>query len=213
MATTPTATPTESGTCTEPQGTTSAAARVQARPGKKQKLAATDKKPRPGKKQKLAATDKKPKFHPTGEKRGYRGKCEGGLTLLVEDFCEQSECPHLMVVHMNKKGALFSMHGEALELACGKSLHEFLKKSVQKGNTIVRFRHEDSGMQNGVHADMLQGMMDDAEEKDEELDDDSFAEEVHDIVDALAERFEFVDNCSKTCCQPVDLHLLVYRCD
>lgn len=208
MATTPTATPTESSTCTEPPG--AGAAPTGAAEAKTSAAACAE--ARPSKKQKLAATDDKPKFHPTGETRGYRGKAKGGLTLFVQDQGD-NECPNMMVVYMDKKGALFSMHGEDLELACGKSLREFLKKSVKKDNTIVRFRHEDSGMQNGVHADMLQRMVDDAEEKDEELDDDSFAEEVHGLVDALADKFEWVDNCAKTCCQPVDLHLFVHRCD
>jgi hypothetical protein len=168
---------------------------------------------KPAKKHKPAASDDTRKFHPTGEKPGYQGKSNGGLTVLIELFSEPSECPQVMVVYMDKKGALFSMHGEALELSCSKTLRKFLKKCVEKDNTMVRFRHEDNGMQNGVHADMLQRMMDDAEEKDEELDDDSFAEEVHDLVDALADKFEWVDNCPKTCCQPVDLHLFVHRCD
>jgi hypothetical protein len=251
MTTTPTATPTESGGCTELPGTAAAAAAAVVaadapagdaacpEPGSDKKRkpdttpdastdatksagnAAADAKTavaassaaKPAKKHKPAASDDKRKFHPTGEKRGYQGKCKGGLILLIEDFSEPSECPQAMVVYMDKKGALSSMHGEALELSCSKTLRKFLKKCVEKDNTMVRFRHEDSGMQNGVHADMLQRMIDDAEEKDEELDDDSFAEEVHDLVDALADKFEWVDNCPKTCCQPADLHLLVHRCD
>jgi hypothetical protein len=230
---------------------TSAAACAEARPGKKQKLAAPDDEPkfhptgetlgyrgktqgagdastsaaealtsaaacaeaRPDKKLKLTAPDDKPKFHPTGETRGYRGKTKGGLTLSIEDFAEQSEFPHMMVVYIDKNGGLFSMHGDDLELACGKPLHKFLKKCVKKGNTIVRVRHEEGGMQNGVHADMLQQMMDDAEEKDEELDDDNFDEELHELIDALGDKFECVDKFKKTCCQPADLHLFVYRCD
>lgn len=249
MTTTPTATPTESGGCTELPGTAAAAAAAvvaadapagdaacpEPASDKKRKPdttpdastdatksagnAAADAKTadaasseaKPAKKHKPAASDDK--FHPTGVKRGYQGKCNGGQIVRIENFSEPSECPQVMVVYMDKKGALFSMDGKALELSCSKTLRKFLKKCVEKDNTEVRFRHEDSGMQNGVHADVLQRMMDDAEEKDEELDDDSFAEEVHDLVDALADKFESVDNCPKTCCQPADLHLFVHRCD
>jgi len=250
MATTPTATPTESNACTELPGTAAAAADVVAADAPANDAAcaepASDKKRKagttpdasadgttpvdnadddakttdaacaeavPAKKHKPAASDDKRKFHPTGKKRGYQGKSKGGQIVRIENFSEPSECPQVMVVYMDKKGELFSMHGETLELHCSKTLRKFLKKCVEKDNTVVRFRHEDSGMQNSLHADMLQRMMDDAEENDEELDDDSFANEVHDLVDDLADKFESVDTCSKTCCQPADLHLFVYRCD
>jgi len=235
MTATPTATPTESGGCTELPGTAAVASAAHgqlndaacAEPAsdKKRKLATTpapsvasatdaaSSEAKPAKKHKPAASDDKRKFHPTGKKRGYQGKSKGGQIVLIEDFSEPSELPQVMVVYMDKNGELFSMHGETLELSCSKTLRKFIKNCVEKDNTMIRFRHEDGGMQNGLHADMLERMMDDAEEKDEELDDDSFANEVHDLVDALADKFECVDTCSKTCCQPVDLHLFVHRCD
>ena len=229
MATTPNATPTESSSSTEQLGgaaptpgaadaETPGAACAEASPAKKPKLANAADAETPGAadaKTPTAATAGCAKPHPTGESLGYQGKNkhEDGITVLVQDFSELNECPLHVVVYMDKKGRLYSMQGKSLNFTCAAALHKFLLKSMKKRNTVIRFRREDNGMQNGVHEDVLGAMVERAQEKDEELDEDSFAQEMHDLVDALADKFQWVDNCAKTCCQPVDLHLLVHRCD
>lgn len=176
-------------------------------------LAAATAKASPAKKQKLAPSDKECKLHPTGVSLGYKGKDKQGITMLVQELSEASECPLHVVVFIDTKGNLHSMEGKPLDLTCAAALHKFLKKSVKKGNTVVRFRHDDDGMQNGVHADVLEAMVKRAQEKDQQLNHNSFEEDVHGLVDELAKKFKWVDNCKKTCCQAVDLHLLVHRCD
>ena len=160
-----------------------------------------------------SATSKTKKFHPTGTVLGYKGKAEKGLTLHVEILKDASEFPEQIVVFMDKKGRLKSMDGDDLEHKCAPPLYKMLQKSVLLGNTVVRYRQDDSGMQNGVHEDVLFSMIERAQEKDEDLDDDVFAGFVHDLVFALEDKFECVDNCTKTCCQHADLQLFVHQCD
>jgi hypothetical protein len=129
--------------------------------------------------------------------------------VLIQEQSEVSQCPFHAVVKMEKDDKLRSMDGVDLEVTCEKTLRKILKKSVKEGNTVVRFRQEQEGMQNLVHAKWLEEML----EKDEHLDEEGFAEEVHGLVDALTEKFEWVDKCAQTCCQRVDVYLYVDRCD
>lgn len=155
------------------------------------------------------AASKTAKLHPTGTTPGYKGPKNKGFTVMIQGHSEVSECPFYAVVKVEQDGKVRSMDGDDLEVTCKKTLRKILKKSVKEGNTVVRFRQEQEGMQNLVHGNWLEEML----EKDEHLDEEGFAEEVHGFVDALKEKFEWVDNCEQTCCQRVDVYLYVDRCD
>ena len=158
-----------------------------------------------------AATDTtKHKLHPTGETPGFLGDREGGITLYFMDECED-EPAATFFAHMDKRGKLWSMQAEKLGLECPKFLRKFLRKCIAAGNPMIIFREEDDGLQNNVHLEIWEAMKEKAEETDEELDDDIFATELHDLVDNVGLKFKHEDKCDKTCAQSYDVKIQVYR--
>ena len=159
----------------------------------------------------VAATDTiKHKLHPTGETRGFLGDCEPGKTLYLIDECED-ETAATMFVHMDKRGNLWSMDGKNLGLECPKFLRKFLHKCIAAGNPMITFWQDDDGLQNKVHLEIWAAMKEKAEEGDEELDDDMLATELHDLVDGVGQKYKHEHECDKTCAQPFDVKIQVYR--
>ena len=168
-----------------------------------------------------AATDTiKHKLHPTGETPGFLGDGEGGITLYFIDEGED-EPAATFYVHMDKRGKLWSMQAEKLGLECPKFLRKFLHQCIAAGNPMIIFREEDDGLQNNVHLEIWEAMkekagetdeeQDDEEQDDEELDDEMFATELHDLVDNVGLKFQHEHKCDKTCAQPYDVKIQVYR--
>jgi hypothetical protein len=158
-----------------------------------------------------AATDTtKDKLHPTGETPGFLGDSQGGITLYFIDECED-EPAATFFAHMDKRGNLWSMQAQKLGLECPKFLRKFLRKCIAAGNPMIIFREEDDGLQNNVHLEIWEAMKEKAEETDEELDDDMFATELHDLVDSAGLKFKHEHKCDKTCAQPYDVKIQVYR--
>lgn len=158
-----------------------------------------------------AATDTtKHKLHPTGETPGFLGDAKGGITLYFIDECED-EPAATFFAHMDKRGKLWSMQAEKLEVECPKFLRKFLHKCIAAGNPMITFREEDDGLQNNVHLEIWEAMKEKAEETDEELDDDIFATELHDLVDNVGQKYKHEHACDKTCAQSFDVKIQVYR--
>jgi hypothetical protein len=150
------------------------------------------------------------KLHPTGKTPGFLGDGEGGITLYFIDECED-EPAATFFAHMDKRGKLWSMQAQKLGLECPKFLRKFLRKCIAAGNPMIIFREEDDGLQNNVHLEIWEAMKEKAEETDEELDDDMFATELHDLVDNVGLKFKHEHECAKTCAQPYDVKIQVYR--
>jgi len=157
----------------------------------------------------VAATDKI-KLHPTGETHGFLGDFEGGITVLFIDLCEDEPAGY-MYVHIGPGGNLWSMDGKDLGLECPEFLHKFLHKCIAVGNPMMTFWEDSDGLQNKVHLDIWEEMKEKAEEEDEELDDNMFATELHDLVDSVGLKFKHQDECDKTCAQRFDVLIQVYR--
>jgi len=160
-----------------------------------------------------AATDTtKDKLHPTGETPGFLGDSQGGITLYFIDECED-EPAATFFAHMDKRGNLWSMQAQKLGLECPKFLRKFIRKCIAAGNPTIIFREEDDGLQNNVHLEIWGVMKEKAEDTDEELYDDMFAAELHDLVDSVGLKYKHEHECTKTCAQTYDVKIQVYRRD
>lgn len=200
MPTTPTAT--QAPSSGSPQSPAPAPAPA---PEQKKTRSPSPEPPRPLKMMKLAAKDKEQKLHPTGTSRGYKGKDKFGVTLQVQDFFDPNEWT-VFFVHMDTEGCFYSMDGVSLGLSCEAQVSRMLQECVKEGNTVLHL-DEETGMQNDVHTKLLSDVL----EEDEDLDEESFVKVVFELVCELGDKFEHVDRCPKTCCQPYDLLLSVRR--